>query len=123
MSPSRYSGRPSSAPPASSRFDRIVGLACVPHFQLVAVDDVVPGARELGGPDWPPGSVISTGPNEPKLRVVRELDTENDDSEMPEGRHVTYTGRDEPNLRTVRILDTENDDPEMHFTVLVVEPT
>ena len=40
------------------------------------------GARELRGPDWPPGSVISTGPNEPNLRVVRELDTENDYPEM-----------------------------------------
>jgi hypothetical protein len=40
------------------------------------------GARELGPPDWPSGSVIYTGPNEPNLRVVRELDTENDDPEM-----------------------------------------
>ena len=37
------------------------------------------GARELGRPDWPP---LYTGPNEPNLRVVRELDTENDDPEM-----------------------------------------
>jgi hypothetical protein len=34
------------------------------------------------GPDWPPGSVIYTGPDEPNLRVVRILDTENDDPEM-----------------------------------------
>ena len=40
------------------------------------------GARELRRPDWPPGSMIHTGPNEPNLRVVRELDTENDDPEM-----------------------------------------
>jgi hypothetical protein len=42
-------------------------------------------ARELGRPDWPPDSVIYTGPDEPNLRVVRELDTENDDPEM----HIT----------------------------------
>ena len=34
------------------------------------------------GPTGPPGSVIHTGPDEPNLRVVRELDTENDDPEM-----------------------------------------
>jgi hypothetical protein len=33
-------------------------------------------------PDWPPGSLIYTGPDEPNLRVVGELDTENDDPEM-----------------------------------------
>ena len=37
------------------------------------------GARELGRPDWPPGSVIHTGPDEPNLRVVREMDTGHDD--------------------------------------------
>jgi len=50
----------------------------MPHFQLVTVDGDVLGARELSGPDWPPGSVIYTGPNEPNLRVVRDLGTEND---------------------------------------------
>jgi hypothetical protein len=54
----------------------------VPHFQLITVDGDVLGARELSGTDWPPRSVIYTGPSEPKLRVVRELDTENDDPEM-----------------------------------------
>jgi hypothetical protein len=54
----------------------------VPHFQLITVDGEVLGARELSGSDWPPGSVIDTGPNEPNLRVVRELDTGNDDPEM-----------------------------------------
>jgi hypothetical protein len=39
------------------------------------------GTRELDRPDWPPGSVIYTGPNEPNLRVVDVLDTENDDPE------------------------------------------
>jgi hypothetical protein len=29
------------------------------------------GARVLGEPDWPPGSVIHAGPNEPNLRVVK----------------------------------------------------
>lgn len=37
------------------------------------------GARELGQPDWPPGSVIYTGPDEPNLRVVDVLETEDDD--------------------------------------------
>ena len=37
---------------------------------------------DLGRPDWPPRSVIYTGPDEPNLRVVPELDTENDDPEM-----------------------------------------
>jgi hypothetical protein len=54
----------------------------VPHFQLVAVDGAALGARKLGRPDWPPSSVIYTSPNEPNPRVVRELDTENDDPEM-----------------------------------------
>jgi hypothetical protein len=56
--------------------------SAVPHFQLVTTDGIVLGARELSGPDWPPGSVIYTGPNEPNLRVVRELGTANDDPEM-----------------------------------------
>jgi hypothetical protein len=54
----------------------------MPHFQLVTVDGDVLGARELGRPDWPPGSVICTGPGEPNLRVVEILATENDDPEM-----------------------------------------
>jgi hypothetical protein len=54
----------------------------VPHFQLVTVDGDVLGTRELGRPDWPPGRVIYTGPDKPNLRVVRLLDTENDDPEM-----------------------------------------
>jgi len=54
----------------------------VPHFQLVTVDGTVLGALELGRRDWPPGSVIYSGRDEPKLRVVRELDTGNDDREM-----------------------------------------
>ena len=32
--------------------------------------------------DWPPSSVIYTGPNEPNLRVVDVLETESDDPEM-----------------------------------------
>jgi hypothetical protein len=40
------------------------------------------GARELGRPDWPPGSVIHTGPDEANLRVVDVLATESDDPEM-----------------------------------------
>jgi hypothetical protein len=43
------------------------------HFQLVTTDGDVLGARELGRPDWPPGSVIYTGPNDPNLRVVNVI--------------------------------------------------
>jgi hypothetical protein len=62
--------------------ERRLASSAVPHFQLVTTDGTVLGAGELGRPDWPPGSVIYTGPTEPNLRVVRELDTENDDPEM-----------------------------------------
>jgi hypothetical protein len=54
----------------------------VPHFQIVTSDGDVLGARHLSRPDWQPGSLIYTGPDEPNLRVVRILDTENDDPEM-----------------------------------------
>ena len=37
------------------------------------------GTRELGRPDWPPDSVIFTGPDGPNLRVVDVLVTEDDD--------------------------------------------
>ena len=57
-------------------------IGTVPHFQLVTTDGVVLGDRGLDRPDWPPGSVIDTGPDEPNLRVVGELDTENDDPEL-----------------------------------------
>jgi hypothetical protein len=52
------------------------------HFALVTTDGDMLGTCELGRLDWPPGSVIYTCPNEPNLRVVRELDTEDDDPEM-----------------------------------------
>jgi hypothetical protein len=52
------------------------------HFQLVTTDGDVLGTRELGRPDWPPGRVILTGPDEPNLRVVDVLATENDDPDM-----------------------------------------
>jgi hypothetical protein len=45
----------------------------------VTTDGVVLGARELDRPDWPAGSVIYTGPDEPNLRVVDVLATEDDD--------------------------------------------
>lgn len=54
----------------------------MPHFQLVTTDGTVLGARELDGADWPPGSLILGAAGEANLRVVRELDTENDDPEM-----------------------------------------
>src|SRR4051794_27857788 len=42
------------------------------------------GARELGRPDWPPGSVIYPGPDEPNLRVVRILERDDERGEDPE---------------------------------------
>ena len=43
------------------------------HFALVTVDGETLGAIELGRPDWPPGSVIYRGGDEPNLRVVDVL--------------------------------------------------
>jgi hypothetical protein len=60
---------------------RVTSVVGVPHFQLVATDGTVLGTRELGRPDWPPGSVIYTGPEEPNLRVVDVLDEDEDDPE------------------------------------------
>jgi hypothetical protein len=57
-------------------------IGLVPHFQIATTDGVALGARELGGSEWPAGSVIYTCPNDPELRVVRILDTDNDDPEM-----------------------------------------
>ena len=51
----------------------------MPHFQIVTTDGTVFGTRELGRPDRPPRSVIYTGPNEPNLRVVDVLESEDDD--------------------------------------------
>jgi len=42
----------------------------------------VNGLPEASHSDWPPSSVIYTGPNEPNLRVVDVLETESDDPEM-----------------------------------------
>jgi hypothetical protein len=50
--------------------ERRLASSAVPHLQLVTTDGTVLGARELGRPDWPPGTVIYTGPNEPNLRVL-----------------------------------------------------
>jgi hypothetical protein len=58
------------------------GASSHAHFQPLTTDDDALGARKLGRPDWPVGSVIYTGPDEPNLRVVDILDTENDDPEM-----------------------------------------
>jgi hypothetical protein len=58
-----------------------VGSAVLPHFQLVTVDGEALGARELGRPDWPPGSVIYSGSDESSLRVVEVLDDDEDDPE------------------------------------------
>jgi hypothetical protein len=58
----------------TQEIERRLASSAVPHFHLVTVDGDVLGARELGRPDWAPGSVIYTGPDEPNLRVVRELE-------------------------------------------------
>jgi hypothetical protein len=42
----------------------------VPHFQLRTADGDELGAVHLGRPDWPPGSVIYRGGDQPDLRVV-----------------------------------------------------
>jgi hypothetical protein len=57
-------------PPIRSR----VGCGLCRNFQLVTTDGTVLGARELGRPDWPVGSVIYTGPGEPNLRTTQVLD-------------------------------------------------
>jgi len=42
----------------------------VPHFALVTTDGEALGAVHLGRPEWPPGSVIYRGGDEPNLRVL-----------------------------------------------------
>lgn len=46
----------------------------MPHFQLVTADGEALGAVHLGPPDWPPGSIIYRGGDQPNLRVVDMLD-------------------------------------------------
>jgi hypothetical protein len=36
----------------------------------------------LGRPDWPEGSIIYTGRDKPNLRVVGELEADDDDPEL-----------------------------------------
>jgi len=59
------------SPPLSTRSPRFHSLwssgARGNPFQLITVDGDVLGARQLSGPDWPPGSVIYTGPEAPNL--------------------------------------------------------
>jgi hypothetical protein len=45
----------------------------MPHFALVTADGDSPGPVRLNGHDWPPGPVIYRGSNEPNLRVVEVL--------------------------------------------------
>jgi hypothetical protein len=42
----------------------------VPHFQIRTADGEALGVVALGRPDWPPGSVIYRGRDEPNLRVL-----------------------------------------------------
>jgi hypothetical protein len=51
----------------------------VTHFALVTVDGDTLRAVELGRPDWPPGSVIYRGGDEPNLLVLDVI--VNDDPE------------------------------------------
>jgi hypothetical protein len=53
----------------------------MPNFQLVTSAGVVLGAPGSSA-GLTPGSVIDTGPEEPNLRVVRVLETEEDDPEI-----------------------------------------
>jgi len=57
------------------------------------IDGDVLGARELSGPEWPPGSVIYTGPDEPNLRVVRELEIDDERDDDPEWLQVLVVER------------------------------
>ena len=50
----------------------------------LTVDGDALGARELSRPDWRPGSVIYTGPDEPNLRVIRVLETDDERDDDPE---------------------------------------
>jgi hypothetical protein len=42
----------------------------VPHFTLITREGDTLSAVELRGPDWPDGSIIYRGGDEPNLRVV-----------------------------------------------------
>ena len=45
----------------------------MPHFVVVTADGVSLGAFHLSGHDWPPGSIIYRGAEEPNLRVAEVL--------------------------------------------------
>jgi hypothetical protein len=76
----RYAGRAYARARAGE--EQFASLAPCRTSRLVTTGGTGLDARELRGPDWIPGSVIYTGPNEPNLRVVHELDTTSDDPEM-----------------------------------------
>jgi hypothetical protein len=48
----------------------------MPRYALVTPDGDALGAVHLGRPDWPDGSIIYRG-NQPNLRVVGRIDTDN----------------------------------------------
>jgi hypothetical protein len=56
----------------------------MPQFPLVTVKGDILGARELDRPDWPRGSVIYTGQDEPNPRMVRVLERDDERDEDPE---------------------------------------
>ena len=58
------------------------------HFQLVTTHGEALRATELARPEWPPGSVIYRGGDEPNLRVVGRI--AGDD---PETYEVLVVGR------------------------------
>jgi hypothetical protein len=61
-----------SVPHTSSTFRPRKGPT-VPHFQLRTADGESLGVVALSRPDWPPGSVIYRGRDDPNLRVLEIL--------------------------------------------------
>jgi hypothetical protein len=52
----------------------------VTHFALVTSDGDTLGAVELARPDWPPGSVTYRGGDEPNLRVLDMIASDDSDT-------------------------------------------
>ena len=54
----------------------------MPHFQLRTADGEPLGTVNLGRADWPAGSVIYRGRDEPNLRVLEVVAMDMDDPEV-----------------------------------------
>jgi hypothetical protein len=76
---------------ATSRSGSLTTSA-VPHFQLVTTDGSVPGARELGRPDWPPGASSARGRTSRTCGWSMCSTSRNDDPEMT-SRHSSSRPR------------------------------